>query len=87
MKKKVSVISDEERLRESVVYCQAILLSLDRLEHLFGGVSKKYRGRTFTEETFARSSEDYDEAEKQLVDIRRKRREELGKSQSAAGCM
>lgn len=69
-----SIISDEERLRQSIVYCQAALLSLDRLERLFVGVPRKYRGRTFTEEMFARSSQDRVEAEKQLVDIRRKLR-------------
>lgn len=69
-----SSISDEERLRRSIICCQAVLLSLDRLDRLFVGVRKKYRGRTFTEEMFARSSHDRDEAEKQLVDIRRKLR-------------
>jgi hypothetical protein len=67
-----SIISDEERLRQSIIICQAALLSLDRLDRLFAGVRKKYQGRTFTEEMFARNSQDRDEAEKQLVDIRRK---------------
>ena len=69
-----SAISDEQRLRESIIYCQAALLSLDRLDQLFVGVRKKYHGRTFTEEMLARSSQDFDQAEKQLVDIRRKLR-------------
>jgi hypothetical protein len=67
-----SAISDEQRLRESIIYCQAALLSLDRLDRLFVGVRKKYHGRTFTQEMLARSSQDFDQAEKQLVDIRRK---------------
>jgi hypothetical protein len=67
-----SAVSDEQRLRESIIYCQATLLSLDRLDRLFVGVRKKYHGRTFTEEMLARSSQDFDQAEKKLVDIRRK---------------
>ena len=66
-----STMSDEGRLRESLIYCQAALRCLDRLDRLFLGVRRKYHGRTFTEEMFARSSQDFDEAEKQLVDIRR----------------
>ena len=55
-----SAVSDEQRLRESIIYCQATLLSLDRLDRLFVGVRKKYHGRTFTQEMLARSSQDFD---------------------------
>ncbi|MEU6573985.1 hypothetical protein [Streptomyces sp. NPDC046805] len=63
--------SIEERLRKSLIAAQASLLCLDRVDHLFVEVKKKYGGRTFTEEMMARVELDSDSAEKKLVDVRR----------------
>lgn len=66
--------SIEERLRISVIAAEASLLCLDRVDHLFVEVKRKYGGRTFTEEMVARVQDDSDSAEKRLVDVRRKMR-------------
>ncbi|MFG2477349.1 hypothetical protein [Streptomyces fagopyri] len=64
--------SIEERLRKSAIAAQAVILCLDRVDHLFLEVKKKYGGRTFTEEMLTRVQVDFDSAEKALVDVRRK---------------
>ncbi|MFF0064193.1 hypothetical protein ACFYRC_22075 [Streptomyces sp. NPDC005279] len=66
--------SIEERLRISVIAAEASLLCMDRVDHLFVEVKRKYGGRTFTEEMMARVQDDSDSAEKRLVDARRKMR-------------
>ncbi|WP_382465490.1 hypothetical protein ACFIN9_18780 [Streptomyces noursei] len=63
--------SIEERLRNSLIAAQAAFLCLDRVDHLFVEVKKRYGGRTFTEEMMARVEMDSDGAEKKLVDVRR----------------
>ncbi|MGW3497982.1 hypothetical protein [Streptomyces sp. NPDC001020] len=70
----LSESSVEGRLRISAIAAQAALLCLDRVDHLFIEVKKKYGGRTFTEEMMARVQADSDNAEKRLVDVRRKMR-------------
>ncbi len=64
---KESVVSIEEQFRQAIIQVQAALLSLDRLDNFF---ARSRRG-TFTDEMIARVEHDNDEAEKQLVDIRR----------------
>ncbi|MFF1651955.1 hypothetical protein [Streptomyces sp. NPDC058255] len=61
-----------------MIAAQASLLCLDRFDHLFVEVKRKYGGRTFTEEMMARVQDDSDSAEKRLVDVRRKMRTETG---------
>ena len=64
--------SPEENYRQSLVSVQAALISLERLDRLLGSTKRKYGGRTFTDEYTRRYDVDRDEAEKQLIDLRRR---------------
>jgi hypothetical protein len=70
-----SSLTPEEQFRRAVVQVQASFLSLDRLDRFFA----RFRRKTFTDEMTSRGDKDNDVAEKQLVDIRRRRLEEFRK--------
>ena len=65
------VLSENQRFQQCIVYCEAALLSFDRLDHLFVGVRKRYRGHTFTEEISLRKAQDCTEAAERFADISR----------------
>jgi hypothetical protein len=58
----------EQRITHDVIQANAALLSLDRLEHLFKEIRRRFHGNTFTEEMIARTMKDTDDAERQLAE-------------------
>jgi hypothetical protein len=70
-----SDLSAEEHLRRATIFAKATLISMDRADRLF----TRFRKGSYADEMMSYFDKDFDEAEKQLVDIRRKRREQSQK--------
>jgi len=64
----VELMTLEQRITHDVIQANAALLSLNRLEHLFKEIRRRFHGNTFTQEMIARTMKDTDDAERQLTE-------------------